>query len=308
MLDMKESWDVVRDCALCGSIAENHINFETIIDRGITLEYSMCTDCGLIFQSPRMDQASLNRFYLDQYRKIVQDSEGPTDKDLCVQAGRSRALLQFVRGEVGTIRRHLDIGCSAGSLLLRFHATFDCESVGIEPGDAYRQYTSKHDLHVYRDLESLESQGESPFDLVSMSHVLEHLPNPLEYLNHLRERWITPEGWILIEVPNLFGHQSFELAHLYAYTSTTLKAMLNQTGFEVKRIRSHGRPRSLLIPLYLTALARVRPSGSPPRRIRSSSSTVRLRRRLGIGWRCMATRFLSRWAWLPWPEIEDVAE
>ncbi len=305
MHDMKESWEVVRHCALCGSTVENHAEFEEIMDHGITLNYSICTDCGLVFQSPRMTTVALDRFYTAQYRKTVQDSAGPTEKDLRVQAGRARALLQFVRRDVKQIRWHLDIGCSAGSLLSVFHAAYACERIGVEPGDAYREYASKQDLQVYKDLESLESLGEPAFDLVSMSHVLEHLPDPLGYLIRLRERWINPQGWILIEVPNLYGHQSFELAHLYAYTPATLKAILGQAGFEVRRIRSHGRPRSLLIPLYLTVLARSRPDASTPRRIRSSSSAVRMRRRLGMVWRRMATRFLSRWAWLPWPEIED---
>ncbi len=296
-------WADVTACSLCQSGEDRHAFFARLSDAGESLTYRMCECCGLVFQSPRMTSAALDRFYAAQYRKTVQDSAGPTEKDLRVQAGRARALLAFIRGDVKDIQRHLDIGCSAGSLLSVFHTAYACESVGIEPGDAYRQYASKQDLRVYRDLESLQSQAERPFDLVSMSHVLEHLPNPLEYLNQLRARWITPNGWILIEVPNLYGHQSFELAHLYAYTATTLKAILDQAGFEVQQIRSHGRPRSLLIPLYLTALARVRPDVSTPKRIRSSSTGVRMRRRLGMGWRRMATRFLSRWAWLPWPDL-----
>jgi len=297
-------WEDVASCSLCQSGEDQHAFFAQLSDAGEPLQYRMCERCGLVFQSPRMTIAALDQFYAAQYRKTVQDSAGPTEKDLRVQAGRARALLQFVRRDVKDIGRHLDIGCSAGSLLSIFHDAFDCVQVGIEPGDAYREYASKQDLRVYNDLESLESQGEKTFDLVSMSHVLEHLPDPLAYLVRLRQRWIHPQGWLLIEVPNLYGHQSFELAHLYAYTSATLKAILDQAGYEVRRIRSHGRPRSLLIPLYLTVLARSRPDDSTPGGIRATSSGVRMRRRVGMLWRRLATRFLSRWAWLPWPHLE----
>lgn len=297
-------WEDVTSCSLCQSGKDRHVFFEQIQDAGEYLEYRMCVNCGLVFQSPRMTGTALQRFYAEQYRETVQDSKGPTEKDLRVQAGRARALLQFVRSEIDQVERHLDIGCSAGSLLSRFNAAYGCESIGIEPGDAYRDYARRLNLRVYANLESLESQSEKSFYLVSMSHVLEHLPNPLEYLIRLRERWITPNGWILVEVPNLYGHQSFELAHLYAYSSSTLKAILCQAGFEVRKLRSHGRPRSRLIPLYLTLLARSRSESPAVRRIHSGSSGVRMRRRLGMAWRGIASAFFSRWAWLPWPTLE----
>ncbi len=304
MPDTTLLWDAVNLCALCGSTVANHIEFSELMDHGVTLTYSLCTKCGLVFQSPMMSQASLDRFYVEQYRKTVQESEGPTDKDLRVQTGRARALSQFVHRDVIEIRRLLDIGSSAGMLLERFRADFGCESVGIEPGDIYRAYAMDRNLCVFPNLETLEAQDEAAFDLVSMSHVLEHLPDPLAYLIHLRRRWVAPDGWVLIEVPNLYGHQTFELAHLYAYTAATLREFLRQAGFEVLRLRSHGRPRSRLIPLYLTALARPRSDESASGRIRSGSFGVRSRRRLGMLWRRIATKFFARWAWLPWPALE----
>jgi SAM-dependent methyltransferase len=297
-------WEDVTHCPLCRSGQEMHSMFAQLEDAGERLQYRICGRCGLVFQSPRMNQAALDRFYMEQYRKTVQDSEGPTDKDLRVQAGRARALAQFVHRDTAEIRRHLDIGSSAGALLVRFRSDYGCESVGIEPGEAYRAYAAQKKLRVVPDLETLEAGGESAFDLVSMSHVLEHLPDPLAYLAHLRQRWVAPNGWLLIEVPNLYGHQTFELAHLFAFSAATLGEILRQAGFEILRVRSHGKPRSRLIPLYLTALARPRPGDSAPGRIRSGSSGVRVRRRLGMYWRRVATKFFARWAWLPWPALE----
>lgn len=304
MCSLTEEWDKVKQCALCGSSTKDHVEFAVIEDHNINLHYSLCTVCGLVFQSPRMSQSALDRFYSRQYRKVIQDSENPTEKDLRVQSGRANTLLQFVRREIGSIHRHLDIGSSAGMLLKRFRSDYGCESIGIEPGDAYRNYAAGRELRVYPELASLEAKHERAFDLVSMSHVLEHIPDPLEYLIYLRERWITPDGTILIEVPNLYGHQSFELAHLYAYTAATLKELLHQAGFGILRMRIHGRPRSLLIPLYLTVLARSRSENLSPRRIRSRSFGVQFRRRLGMIWRRLASTYFSRWAWLPWPDSE----
>ena len=301
-------WKDVPHCPLCQIGLERRSLFERINDGGAQLQYQLCDRCGLVFQSPRMNEAALDRFYVEQYRQMVQASEGPTEKDLRVQAGRARAMLRFIRRDVSAIGRHLDIGSSAGALLVEFRAKYACESVGIEPGDAYRNFTEHKGLRVYPDLESMESQDESSFDMVSMSHVLEHFPDPLTYLKHLRATWMASGGMLLIEVPNLFGHQAFEFSHLAAYSAATLKAMLEQAGFEVLRMRAHGQPRSRLIPLYLTALARSRNAVAPSGRIFSTGRGVRWRRRLGMIWRRLATKMFPRLAWLPWPSLDQRME
>jgi len=78
-------------------------------------------------------------------------------------------------------------------------------------------------LTVYPSLDDLGQADGGRFDLVSMAHVLEHIPNPVEYLSDLRERYLTPDGWLLIEVPNLYAHDSFEIAHSIAFSSHTLR-------------------------------------------------------------------------------------
>ena len=90
-------------------------------------------------------------------------------------------------------------------------------------------------LTVYASLEELEKAGEKHFDLISMSHVLEHLPDPVGYLVHLRETLLDPQGWLLLEVPNLYAHDSFEVAHLVSYSAHTLLQTLEKAGFEVSQ-------------------------------------------------------------------------
>ncbi len=94
------------------------------------------------------------------------------------------------------------------------------------------------------------------FDLISLAHVLEHIANPVQYLAGLRQNWLTEEGSLLVEVPNLYCHDSFEVAHLVAYSPHSLTQTLQQAGFEIVVFVQHGRPRSSILPLYLTVLAR----------------------------------------------------
>jgi len=206
-----------------------------------------------------MTEGEMAVYYQAEYRRTYQGVEGPIARDLAVQTARAQSLVGFVRPHIAFIDRCLDIGCSTGLILQHFKDHYDCQLVGIEPGDAYRAYARGQGLAVYPSLDELEKAGEKRFGLISMSHVLEHLPNPVGYLNHLRDSLLTADGWLLIEVPNLYAHDCFEVAHLYSFSPHTLREVLGRSGFEVIKLEKHGRPNSQILQLYLTVLYRPAP-------------------------------------------------
>jgi len=294
---------VVERCPLCQSV--EHRTFEHAQDDDHTLTYQLCESCGMVFQSPRLSDGELEDFYQSEYRRLVQGDEGPSEKDLRIQTGRARNLMVFAQRHMKEVRAHLDIGSSAGMLLRTFQRAYGCLSVGIEPGDAYRGYSQELGLQVASDIEHLDQNQVGSFDLVTMAHVLEHLSDPVAYLNRLRKEWITQSGHLLVEVPNLYGHSSLELAHLLAFSPTTLRLVLERAGYQVLTLEAHGRPRSRIIPLYLTALAFPLQGHIPQWDSRRSSYKVVICRKLGMTWNRWATRLAPGWAWLPWPELED---
>lgn len=243
----------VDQCPLCSSTRSNP--FDQRIFRGSRVENRICGKCGLVYQSPRMTEEEMAVYYQAEYRRTYQGKEEPAARDLAVQTARAQNLLEFIRPYIGTLDRCLDIGCSAGLTLQLFKDQFDSTPVGIEPGDAYREYTRNAGITVYSSLDGLEKAGEQKFNLICMSHVLEHLPHPVEYMVHLRETLIETGGWLLVEVPNLYAHDSFETAHLVSYSPHTLRQTLEKAGFDIVCLETHGRPRSDVLPLYTTALA-----------------------------------------------------
>jgi 2-polyprenyl-3-methyl-5-hydroxy-6-metoxy-1,4-benzoquinol methylase len=293
----------VEHCPLCEN--KRHIFFEAIQDNKHTLTYMLCETCGLVFQSPRMSDEELKDFYQAEYRRLIQDDVGPTDKDRRVQAGRARNLVKFLRKHLDVASSHLDIGSSAGALLQIIQQNYECISVGVEPGDAYRTFSQERGWEVVSGLDEIHNKYSASFDLVTMAHVLEHLPDPVGYLRNLRENWMTPGGHLLIEVPNLNGHRALELSHLAAYTSMTLQRLLNQAGYRLKAIETHGHPRSRLIPLYLTALVQVSSEQVPSVSYRTSSRVILTRRKISSIWARSMTRLFPGWAWLPWPELDE---
>ncbi len=202
---------------------------------------------------------------------------------------------------------HLDIGSSAGSLLEVIQKQYKCTSLGVEPGDAYRTFSQERGWEVVGDVKDIDHKYSTSFDLVTMAHVLEHLPDPVGFLRILREVWMTPEGSLLIEVPNLNGHPAFELSHLAAYTSMTLRRLLNQAGYQMVAFEVHGRPRSRLIPLYITALAQVASEQHPNTSYRTYPRGILFRRKIGMWWARSVTRLLPGWSWLPWPELDEAS-
>ena len=287
--------ETVKQCPLCGHRQSRSFDRRTF--RNQAVKNRICTRCGLVYQTPRKTAEELDNFYEAEYRRLYQGGEGPGRKDLVIQGGRAESLLHFSRGRLPAPKRHLDIGASAGTLAMRFQAYYNNTAVGIEPGLAYREYAQKLGLKVYPSLEDLAAAGEGRFDLISMAHVLEHLPDPVGYLVELRQTFLSPEGWLLIEVPNLYAHNCFEVAHLTSFSQHSLHQVLAKAGFEISMTLQHGQPRSVVLPLYLTMLAY--PSTEPGTFSLQPERAVALKRRVGLLRRRILQRLVPSLAWVP---------
>lgn len=285
----------VLTCPLCQK--SQRTSFDQREFRGYRIENDICTNCGLVYQSPQMTDEELQAFYEHDYRQVYQGSEDPIQKDLIVQVKRADWLSNFLlETAITPVNRYLDIGSSSGVLLEKISADFGCKSIGIEPGEAYRAYAQERNLLIYASIEELEKAEESDFDLISLVHVLEHLSDPIGYLRNIKIKHLKPEGFLLIEVPNLYAHDCFEIAHLVSFSASTLRQVVEQAGFRVRYLIKHGHPRSKLIPLYLTLLAEagVR-SSTPPIKVESG---VRLKRRAGLLHRRILSKLFPRQAWI----------
>lgn len=78
--------------------------------------------------------------------------------------------------------------------------------------------------------------------LTNLSHVLEHLKEPVQFLNSLK-KWLSEDGIIYIEVPSLKWVQTIwkhdlllhlQNAHIWYFTALTLKTLLSRAGLEVQ--------------------------------------------------------------------------
>jgi len=286
-------------CLLCGS--EKYQAFTKTRSFGFPLSYYQCERCGLVFQTLEESQAADPDFYAETYRKIYQGNPEPTVKDLYVQKNRSEFLIRFLQRQKIYPTRILDVGASSGMLLAAFRHAFGGQTAGVEPGDAYRAYAEAQGLVMYPSLDALAAADKGPYDLVSLIHVLEHLPDPVGTLVMIREELLAKGGCLLVEVPNFYAHDSYELAHLACFTPHSLQEILKMAGFRIVKLKRHGEPRSDLLRLYLTALAA--PAVKRSNMVDPSPEKwVGIKRRLGLLYRRLVQKLFPHKAWRPLPD------
>jgi len=228
-------------CPLCKS--KSYSLFEISHNRGVELHYQICHTCGLVFLSPRMTTDELAKYYNIHYRENDIIGDNPETWVIEKEKNRAEYQLQFFSKWNLTITNFLDIGASTGQLLSLIQEQYSCDVVGIEPGDIFRKVASKK-FNIFPSIEELINSKNYMFDFISLSHVLEHLPDPVSFLVKIRKNLLHSHGKLYIEVPNLYGHSSFEPAHLYAFSKNTLSLICKKAGFSIKKIEIHNKPNN----------------------------------------------------------------
>jgi 2-polyprenyl-3-methyl-5-hydroxy-6-metoxy-1,4-benzoquinol methylase len=154
-----------------------------------------CRACGYRFVAPRPSQAEIASSYSepDFYDNWLED-----------EAGRKRMWskrLDLLR-RAGPAARVLDIGAGIGSFLFLARERFGWKVTGTEVSTAaVRIARERYALDLL--LGSADDLALTPgsFDLITLWHVLEHVPSPSQTLKLCHEL-LAPNGLLAIAVPN----------------------------------------------------------------------------------------------------------
>jgi SAM-dependent methyltransferase len=130
--------------------------------------------------------------------------------------------------------RLLDIGCGNGSFLSAWSRLLAGWSLcGSEVSEKYKSQVESI-LGVERlftgDVEEIPGQ----FDIVSLVHVLEHIPSPVAFLQRVRKK-LKPGGVLLVEVPDCAQNYFMLLVadHCSHFSPPLLAGVVASAGFEV---------------------------------------------------------------------------
>lgn len=195
-----------------------------------------CSSCKVswTYLPEAIDTAAL---YRDEVYAVVDNRKSIFEK---IIFSESRAILKQAKKLVPHAHRLLDFGSGKGQFLA-VAKTLGWQGLGIETEAARGEFArEKYGVDVQIAYYQNGLVGKSLVDLISLNHVLEHLPEPISLLRELLDSNLQKEGLLYIEVPRADSWQA-QLAgddwmhwdipkHLSHWTEPVLTTQLEALG------------------------------------------------------------------------------
>ncbi len=196
-----------------------------------------CSTCGFRLTNPRPDDKSIGNYYKSEnYVSHNDESSGfinsiyRTVRNYTL--GSKLRLIERLNGGEGKL---LDVGCGTGSFLE------SCKSngwkiTGVETDATVRTLAQeKLRIQIHQDLSEIPDS--ESFDIITLWHVLEHIPNLNDAVNRL-SMLLAPNGILLIAVPNSNSYDASYFKeywaaydvprHLHHFTPSTIEKLFNK--------------------------------------------------------------------------------
>jgi len=258
-----------------------------------------CKTCDLIWLNPRPFISEIGKLYGDYWTHLVPNFSENVVKIL-IKGSVLRAFygyavdgaepfLGWLLSRLGPIQeavggtvlwlharergRLLDVGCGNGRFLAQMR-DLGWEVMGVEPDlEAVRIARELFGLDVVQGTLEEVRLPEGSFDVITMNHVIEHIPDPMATLVECW-RLLKPGGKLVVVTPNtrslgrrLFGEhwRGWEVPrHLFLFSPRSLRACAERAGLTVRRLwtASKGARRMWIASQLLRRDGRL-PGGNP---------------------------------------------
>ena len=225
-----------RSCILC-----NSDDFESIakVDRyGLQYYTGICLKCGLTQQYKYPNETFINLFYEKFYNDLYAFFKNPEERFISqFNSGEYKFNILKKYMNFDNTKSVLEIGCGAGGILSFFQSK-KCEVVGIDYENDHLEYARKKNILAYSNYEKINQK----FDIIILSHVLEHLVSAENILD-ICKKLIKKDGLIYVEVPSIESipkhydcdiRNFLHIAHVTHFTKNTFINFMNVKGFNVK--------------------------------------------------------------------------
>lgn len=236
----------LEQCPICNS--NELLPFLQCLDYTVsreTFSIVQCKLCNFKFTNPRPKPEDLGNYYKsEEYISHSNTSKGLINS--AYQAIRKYTLLKKLQLISNYFRTGnlLDIGCGTGEFL-KTCKDAKWNVTGIEPDENTRKRViEKYELNVQPEDHIKQFDPES-FDVITMWHVLEHVPFLNERLEDLK-RLIKPNGLIIIAVPNCNSLDAkiykekwaaYDVPrHLYHFTPNDISTLFKKHGLKLNNM------------------------------------------------------------------------
>ncbi|WP_152973309.1 class I SAM-dependent methyltransferase [Lacinutrix mariniflava] len=140
-------------------------------------------------------------------------------------------------------KKLLDIGCGTGAFLKTAQDN-GWKVSGIEPNEKARAIANKSCSNSVLDTEELKNYINESFDVITLWHVLEHLPN-LESQVATLKKLLKPNGTLVIAVPNFKSYDALHYKnfwaafdvprHLWHFSKDSISKLFLKEGMKVEK-------------------------------------------------------------------------
>jgi len=240
----------MEKCLLCGSETSKRFAARDFFHPEITKEHLLnwCQNCNFGRLQGDFTPIEVSTFYPNEYftHGVAEAALPPPtflERLRTHMAWRRDKGQDFKPEEIlGDVRSACDLGCGSGDHLKALHAK-GCEVVGVEPDPKARAIAGKICTVFDGTAEDLPEQvAGRDFDVVLMSHVLEHCIDPQKAVANAKSL-LKNSGTLVIEVPNndALGFTMFGKAwpwttiprHLSFFTEKSLQTLMQQNGLKI---------------------------------------------------------------------------
>lgn len=197
----------------------------------------VCTRCGLVFLDPMPTADEIERYYRDEYRQHYHGDCIPRAKALLRDERGARERVALLAPLLRTGNRVLDIGAGTGAFVAAaVQAGWKAE--GIEPNLGFAEFArQRYRAHIHATLLEHAPLADASFDLITSSHVFEHLRAPDEAFARAH-RLLKSTGSFHISVPDIADPRRsprarWHFGHAHGFTRETLAMLAWRSGFDL---------------------------------------------------------------------------
>lgn len=207
--------------------------------------YSTCKRCGTLYQTPR----PLVEAYEQFYRNSVSSKYWADVFFPAVAEVRRERIIQRRVGEIATIcerhgveiRRLIDVGAGYGIFLDEWQKKYpDTNSIAIEPSATLAESCRTKGFEVIESIVETVSGYDNFADLVVCFEVLEHVHDPLSFIETLK-RMVSDNGILLVSTLcidgfdlQVLGSSSSQISpphHINFCSISGFEHLFNRAGF-----------------------------------------------------------------------------